>query len=67
MKKLFVLTLGLLLISGIALAVAWEDCPSKGLFPYFHSGGDWYTILVFVNGSEETSDVVHVRFWDAHG
>ena len=66
MKKLLVLTVGLILVSGLAFAT-WEDATVRGLFPYFQSGGDWYTLVIFVNGSEETPDVVHLRFCDTHG
>ena len=66
MKKLFVLTVGLLLLGSMAFA-DWDDTAGHGLFPYWQTGGDWYTFITFVNGSEETSDVLHVRFCDVHG
>ena len=66
MKKLFVLTVGLLLVGSLAFA-QWDDANSRGLFPFWQTGGSWYTLLVFVNGSEETTDVLYLRFCDTHG
>ena len=66
MKKLFVLTVGLLLLGSMAFA-DWGDAVGRGIFPYWQTGGDWYTLLSFVNGSEETNDVIHIRFFDVHG
>lgn len=66
MKKLLVLTVGLMLVAGLAFAT-WDDANSKGLFPYWQTGGAWYTLLTFVNGSEETPDVIYIRFCDEHG
>ena len=66
MKKLFVLTVGLLLLGSMAFA-DWDDAAGRGLCPYWQSGGDWYTLMSFVNGSEETGDTIHVRFCDANG
>ena len=66
MKKLLVLTVGLLLLGSMAFA-DWDDAVGRGLFPYWQTGGDWYTLLTFVNGSEETNDVLHIRFCDVHG
>ena len=66
MKRLILLTDGLILVSAIAFG-AWDDAQSKCVFPYFQTGGSWYTLLVFVNGSEESNDVLYVRFCDTHG
>ena len=66
MKKLFVLTVGLLLLGSMAFA-DWDDAVGHGLCPYWQTGGDWYTFMTFVNGSEETGDVIHIRFADIHG
>ncbi len=68
MKKLFVLAVGLLLLGTVAFAVEWGDTAGHGMFPYWQSGAaGWYTLMIFVNGSEETGDVLHVRFLDVHG
>ena len=67
MKKLFVLAVGLLLLGTVAFAADWGDTAGHGMFPYWQTGGGWYTLLIFVNGSEETPDVLHVRFFDSHG
>ncbi|HUT02333.1 MAG TPA: hypothetical protein VM163_00380 [bacterium] len=67
MRKIMVLGVALMLVGGWALAVDWGDATGRGMFPYWQTGGGWYTILVFVNGSEETSDVIHIRFRDLHG
>ena len=66
MKTILTLTIVLMLVSCCALPVGWYDCKGKGLFPYWQTGGDWYTVLSFVNGSEETGDVLHIRFMDVH-
>ena len=66
MKKLFVLTVGLLLLGSMAFA-DWDDANGRGLCPYWQSGGDWYTLMTFVNGSEETPDTIHVRFCTEDG
>ena len=66
MKRLLAASVGLVLLGGAAFA-AWDEANVRGLFPYFQSGGDWFTILMFVNASEETDDVVHIRFCDEHG
>jgi len=67
MRKLFVLAVGLLLLGSVAFAADWDDTTGHGMFPYWQTGGGWYTLLIFVNGSESTGDVVHVRFFDVHG
>ncbi|HUT05039.1 MAG TPA: hypothetical protein VM163_14250 [bacterium] len=67
MKKLFVLAVGLLLLGTVAFATDWGDTAGHGMFPYWQTGTGWYTLLIFVNGSEETPDVIHVRFFDMHG
>ena len=67
MKKLFALAVGLLLLGTVAFAVDWDDTAGRGMFPYWQTGSGWYTLLIFVNGSEETGDVIHIRFCDVHG
>ena len=67
MKTILAITIALMLASCCALAVDWYDCKGKGIFPYWQTGGDWYTLLSFVNTSEETGDVIHIRFEDVHG
>ncbi len=66
MKTIVALTVVLLLVGGCALA-DWDDANSRGLFPYWQTGGNWYTLLTFINTSEETEDVIHIRFADVHG
>ena len=61
-----VIALSVALIS-LECEATWEDAKTRGIFPYWQHGGEWYTLLVFVNGSEETSDVLHLRFRDVHG
>jgi len=55
------------LAGSVALAVDWDDAKGRGMFPYWQNGGGWYTIVAFVNGSEETSDVIHIRFYPHRG
>ena len=66
MKKLLVLTVGISLLGSCALAT-WSDANGRGLIPYYLTGGDWYTVLTIVNGSEETSDQIYIRFLPVHG
>ncbi|MCD6327404.1 hypothetical protein J7M28_07610 [bacterium] len=66
MKKILVLTVGLLLLGSLAFA-DWDDAGGRGIFPYWQSGGNWYSLLVFVNGSEETNDILYLRFMDDGG
>jgi len=66
MKKLLVLTVGLLLVASMAFAT-WDNAKGQGLCPYWQSGGVWYTLMTFVNGSESTGDTMYVRFCDVHG
>ena len=65
-RKLLSLAVGLLVVGGCALA-DWYDSNGRGLFPYWQTGGDWYTLLTFVNTSEETDDVIYIWFSDVHG
>jgi len=67
MQKIIALGVALMLVGGWALAVDWGDAKGRGMFPYWQTGGGWYTLLFFVNGSEETSDVIHLRFIAMHG
>ena len=66
MKKLLALAVGILLLGSCALA-NWDDANGRGLIPYWLTGGNWYTLLTLVNGSEETSDVIYIRFTEMHG
>ena len=59
------MTVGILLLGSCALA-AWDDANGRGLFPYWQTGNNWYTMLTFVNTSEETGDVIYLRFRDVH-
>lgn len=67
MKKIIALGVALMLVGGGALAVDWGDARGRGMFPYWQTGGRWLTLFVFVNGSEETSDVIRIRFYHFHG
>ena len=67
MRKIIALSVALVLVGGCALAVDWDDAKGRGMFPYWQTGSGWYTLVVFVNGSEETGDVIHLRFQGAHG
>ena len=66
MKKLLTLTAGILFLGSCALAT-WDDANGRGLIPYWQTGGNWFTLLTFVNGSEETGDVIYIRPIDVHG
>jgi len=66
MQKIIALGVALVLVGGVALAVDWGDTTGRGMFPYWQSGSGWLTLVVFVNGSEETGDVIHIRFFDPY-
>ena len=66
MKTIAAFAVLFLVLGGCALA-DWDDAKGRGLFPFWQTGGDWYTLLTFVNTSEETDDVIHIRFQDVHG
>lgn len=55
-----------MLVCGVAFGT-WDDALCRSAFPYFQTGGNWYTLLIFVNVSEDTDDVLYVRFCDSHG
>ena len=59
------ISLFLALIS-LECEATWDDAEVRGIIPYWQSGGDWFTLLAFVNGSEETSDMLHIRLYDGH-
>ncbi|MBN1591685.1 MAG: hypothetical protein JW941_00390 [Candidatus Coatesbacteria bacterium] len=65
-RRAFAAAISLLLLAGPALA-GWDNAHSRCIFPFWFSGGDWYTCLVFVNGSDETSDTIYIRFFSPQG
>ncbi|HUT05036.1 MAG TPA: hypothetical protein VM163_14235 [bacterium] len=66
MKRLILLVLPLILLAGVSFAT-WEDANGRGLIPYWQSVDQWYTLIVFVNGSEDNYDTLYIRFCDGHG
>ncbi len=66
MRKIALCTLTLLFMSAVLFA-RWDDAYGRGLIPFWINAGDFYTLLVFVNGHEETSDTIHVRFCNHNG
>jgi len=66
LTRLFVINLAIIILSGASLA-DWDDAAGRGLIPFWTNAGDFNTLLVFVNGHEETSDVIHIRFCDHNG
>ena len=66
MRKIALCTLVLLLMSATLFA-DWYNCAGRGLLPFWINAGDFYTLLVFVNGDEDTNDVIHIRFCDDNG
>ena len=56
-----------LLSLAAALFARWDDAYGRGLIPFWINYADYYTLLVFVNGHEETSDIIQIRFCDEHG
>ena len=66
LTKLCVLTLAIVTLSGASLA-DWDDACGRGLIPFWINTPTHYTMIVFVNGSEDDSDVLHLRFCDTEG
>jgi len=66
LTRLFVVTLALILLSGASLA-GWDDAYGRGLIPFWINTPTHYTMIVFINGSEDYNDVVHLRFCDTNG
>ncbi|MBN2207680.1 MAG: hypothetical protein JW759_00050 [Candidatus Coatesbacteria bacterium] len=64
-------TIGLFTFALLSLAAAsfatWDDAAGRGLIPFWINYADYYTLLVFVNGWEESADVIYIRFYDVHG
>jgi len=65
--KIVATVMAVFLAIGACALATWSDANGRGLIPYYLTGGDWYTLLTFVNGSEETSDQIYIRFIDVHG
>jgi len=69
MKKLVLLALlalSVLMLHSTSLAT-WDDAKGRAVAPFWQSVGVWYTMIVFVNGSEDAYDTIYVRFCDVHG
>ncbi len=66
MKRLLALTVGLMILGASAQAT-WDDAAGRSGFAYWQTGGDWFTILTFVNGSEVDDETIYIRFYDVHG
>ena len=66
MKRLLALTVGLIVLGASAQAT-WDDAVGRSGFAYWQTGGDWHTILTFVNGSEVDDETMYIRFYDVHG
>jgi len=67
LKLAAIATVLFLALVSLECEATWDDAKTKGIFPYWQSGGDWFTLFAFVNGSEETSDVLYIRLRDEHG
>ena len=67
MKPTAIVIALLLALVSLECEATWDEAKTKGIFPYWQSGGDWFTLFVFVNGSEETSDLLYIRLRDEHG
>jgi len=66
MKKLVLLALAVLMLHSTSLAT-WEDANGRAIAPYWQSVEMWFTMIVFVNGSEDAYETIYVRFCDVHG
>lgn len=66
LTRLFVIALALLILTGASLA-DWDDAAGRGLIPFWINTPTHYTVLVFINGSEEYHDVLHLRFCNTEG
>ena len=56
----------LVLLAGTISDATWGDAGGRGIIPYWLSGGDWYSLFFFANGSEETDDLIYLRMYDEH-
>jgi len=66
LTRLFVITLALVVLSGASIA-DWYDASGRGLIPFWMHAGGFYTLLVFINEHDDTTDVIHIRFCDDNG
>ena len=66
LTRLSVIILSLLILSGASLA-DWDDPGGCGIIPFWINTPTHYTMIVFINGSEEEADAVHLRFCDTEG
>ena len=66
MRRIGLFTFALLSLAA-ALFATWDDAAGRGLIPFWINYGDYYTLLAFVNGDEDTPDVIYIRFCDVHG
>ena len=67
MKPTAIMIALLLALVSLQCHATWDEASSRGIFPFWLSDGDWYTLLVFVNGNEETQDLLYVRFYTSDG
>ncbi|MBN1591686.1 MAG: hypothetical protein JW941_00395 [Candidatus Coatesbacteria bacterium] len=58
------LAVAILVVAHTAFA-DWDSAVRRGIIPYWQTGENWYTLLIFVNGSDESGDVISVRFKDS--
>jgi len=69
MKKLVLLALlalAVLMLHSTSLAT-WDNAKGRGIASYWQSVDVWYTLIAFVNGSEDDYETIYVRFCDVHG
>ena len=66
LTRLCILILALVILTGASLA-DWDDTMGRGLIPFWINTPTYYTMIVFINGSEENSDALHLRFCDTEG
>ena len=66
MRRLLALII-VLIMMGASAQATWDDAAGRSGFGYWQTGGDWFTVLSFVNGSEVNDETIYLRFYDVHG
>ncbi|MBN1591740.1 MAG: hypothetical protein JW941_00665 [Candidatus Coatesbacteria bacterium] len=66
MRKTMLFTIALIVAASI-LRGDWDDDGARGFIPFWVNSGDFYTLLVLVNGDEDTPDVIRIRLCDHNG
>ena len=66
LTRILVVTTAIIILSGASFA-DWNDVYGCGLIPFWINTPTHYTVIVFVNGNEDRTDILHLRFCDTRG